>query len=221
MHLSVIYHLSGTVFTYWNEWSSPMTWGWSFPQAPDVCIQEDVDPKINRFCLDTRSPHAQVCTVKWYIHAVWSGLYPGYLTSQKHLGGFRQVYDLDTTAVGSAAIWRGRTSPGAKAKSWWRLRSMPKTPACNIDKLSESGDIMMTLLLVHWVSHIDMTCKTEVCILQQHVRNGHVCYIMRVAQWWFWVWHHVATWSLQMHHACGTFLCHSSSKAQVQHIRSP
>ena len=131
-----------------------------------------------------------------------SGLYPELLTSQKHFGGFRQVYDLETTAVGSAAIWRGLTSPGAKAKSWWRLRSIPKTPACNIDKLSESGDMMMTLLLVHWVSHIDMTCTPEVCIHQQHARNSHGCCIMGEAAWWFWVRHHVDTGPCKLNASC-------------------
>ena len=40
--------------------------------------------------------------------------------------------------------------------------------------------MMMTLLLVHWVSHIDMTCTPEVYILQQHVRNSQDCCLMSV-----------------------------------------
>lgn len=58
---------------------------------------------------------------------------------QKHLGGLRQVKDFETGAAISAAVSRGLTSPGAKAKSRCRLRSIPNTPACSIHFFSNSA----------------------------------------------------------------------------------
>ncbi len=58
-------------------------------KLPDVCTQEDVDKKMNRFCLGTRSPHAQVCTVKIYIYMHYDlGRIQDLLHLRSTLGGF-------------------------------------------------------------------------------------------------------------------------------------
>ena len=80
---------------------------------------------------------------------------------QKHLGGFWQVKDFEMFSCGSSAVTNGRTSPGATANLWCCLKSMPKIPACKMDRLSESGEMMTILAPDHWVSQIDITYNSK------------------------------------------------------------